>query len=325
MPRSIKNNVNSRGGLEKICIVALFLYTLHSSGFNLHSFSTIRILFHNSTNHTSATMTPPITKKDSQKEHEHDDDVIVSATTSSKVKRLLWSETAEGLGNVMGNIRSTWYGDEAVFYSREEERLRKYIPPFQYGLAATVFLFLNFRVTGNPGFQKLRQNVWQRVRPSSSSTTSPTTGIPPPQQGYLETKRKTQVEEALKSMKFLTDFLISLSVGTSGTLFLLEAKKEDMRIDYEDGPLIPGRSILADDMCPGMLKLYQTDPSIRQVLEDNERKKEQRKWEQSDHNLVTFSTFIHNCTKREDYESKIRKEQGKSENDPISIPHTGLR
>lgn len=304
---------------------SIFIYTSFlriQSSFILHNSNFISHI----TNHTSATMTPPITKKDSQKEHEHDDDVIVSATTISKVKRLLWSETAEGLGNVMGNIRSTWYGDEAVFYTREEERLRKYIPPFQYGLAATVFLFLNFRVTGNPGFQKWRQNVWQRIRPSSSSTTSPTTGIPPPQQqGYLETKRKTQVEEALKSMKFLTDFLISLSVGTSGTLFLLEAKKEDMRIDYEDGPLIPGRSILADDMCPGMLKLYQTDPSIRQVLEDNERKKEQRKWEQSDHNLVTFSTFIHNCTKREDYESKIRKEQGKSENDPISIPHTGLR
>jgi hypothetical protein len=278
-------------------------------------------------------MTPPITKQDRQKEHEYDDDVIVSATTISKVKRLLWSETAEGLGNVMGNIRSTWYGDEAVFYTREEERLRKYIPPFQYGLAATVFLFMNFRVTGNPGFQKWRRHVWQRIRPSSSSRTSSSTtntaqsGISQQQQGmgYLETKRRNQVEEALKSMKFLTDFLISLSVGTSGTLFLLEAKKEEMRIDYENGPLIPGRSILADDMCPGMLKLYQTDPSIRQVLEDNERRKEQRKWEQSDHNLVTFSTFIHNCTKREDYESKIRKEQGKSENDPILIPHTGLR
>jgi hypothetical protein len=278
-------------------------------------------------------MTPPITEKDRQQDP---DDVIVSAATISKVKRLLWSETAEGLGNVLGNIRSTWYGDEAVFYTREEERLRKYIPPFQYGLAATVFLFLNFRVTGNPGFQKWRQNVWQRIRPSSSSSSTTTntatqSGIPQQQQqqqqgmGYLETKRRTQVEEALKSMKFLTDFLISLSVGTSGTLFLLEAKKEDMRKDYENGPLIPGRSIIADDMCPGMLKLYRTDPSIRQVLEDNERKKEQRKWEQSDPNLVTFSTFIHNCTKREDYESKIRKEQGKSENDPILIPHTGLR
>lgn len=279
-------------------------------------------------------MTLPISQNiDSQQQDEQllqqDQDVVISASVISKVKSLLWYETAEGFGNVLGNIRSSWYGVEGVFYTREKERLRKYMPPFQYGLASSVFLFLNFRAISNPVFQKWRKNVWQRIRPSS--TTNNTTGASQQQQqqqhgiGYLQKKREIRTEEGLKSMKVITDLLVSLSVGFSGTLFLLEAKKEDIRIDYEEAPLVAGRSLIADEICPGMLKLHRSNPSIRQVLEDTKLKKEQRKWEQSDPSIVTFETFLQNCKKRSDYESKIRKEQRKSEKFPILIPHTGLR
>mmetsp|Transcript_49338 Transcript_49338/g.55139 ORF Transcript_49338/g.55139 Transcript_49338/m.55139 type:complete len:281 (-) Transcript_49338:21-863(-) len=259
------------------------------------------------------------------------DQDVISASVISKVKRLLWYETGEGFGNVLGNIRSSWYGVEGVFYTREEERLKKYLPPFQYGLASSVFLFLNFRAISNPIFQRWRKIVLQRIRTSSSinNTTSLSASQQHQQQqhgiGYLQKKQKLQMEEGLKSMKVITDLLVSLSVGFSGTLFLLEAKREDMRIDYEEAPLIAGRSLIADEMCPGMLKLHRSNPSIRLVLEDTTWKKEQRKWEQLDLSLVTFETFIQNCKKRSDYESKIRKEQRKSENFPVLIPHTGLR
>jgi len=276
-------------------------------------------------------ISPNIDREQQDEKLPQRDQDVISASVISKVKSLLWYETGVGFGNILGNIRSSWYGVEGVFYTREEERLKKYLSPFQYGLASSVFLFLNFRAISNPIFQRWRKIVLQRIRLSLS--TNNTTSLSASQQqqqqqhgiGYLQKKQKLQMEEGLKSMKVITDLLVSLSVGFSGTLFLLEAKKEDIRIDYEEAPLITGRSLIADEMCPGMLKLHRSNPSIRLVLEDTKWKKEQRRWEQSDLSLVTFETFIQNCRKRSDYESKIRKEQRKSEKFPVLIPHTGLR
>ena len=263
----------------------------------------------------------------------------LSADVVSTVKRRLWEETAQGLGDVVGDLRGAWYtGNDTVFYSRERERLRKYIPPFQYGLAASVFLFVTFRVTGNPGFQKWRKGVWQQYfRPAVSFAKQ---APPPPKQqqqpppakaGYLETKRKSDVEKVLKSMKVLTDFFISLTVGTSGMLFLLEAKcGEDLRKDYEEAPLVAGRSLVADKMCPGMMELYGSDPRVRRVLAGNEEDERDRKWQErgmGDANLATFSRFLANCQKRADHEWRLRKERKGvgSENDPVLIPYTGVQ
>mmetsp|Transcript_31605 Transcript_31605/g.52746 ORF Transcript_31605/g.52746 Transcript_31605/m.52746 type:complete len:258 (-) Transcript_31605:258-1031(-) len=242
--------------------------------------------------------------------------IVISANEISQAKRSLWDETAKGLGNVIGNINDAWYGEQAVYYTRERERLEKYIPPFRYGASATLFLFFSFRVTGNPNFQRWRRGIWERLRPTKLETAPPQKHQTPATapMGYLETKRKTEVEQALKSMKFLTDFLVSLSVGTSGTLFLLESKKDDIRIDYEESPLVPGRSVVADEMCPGMLQLYQNHSSVRHILVQG----------QHDPNLATVATFVKNCQKRANYESKIRQEQGKSEDEPIIVPYTGL-
>mmetsp|Transcript_10642 Transcript_10642/g.21047 ORF Transcript_10642/g.21047 Transcript_10642/m.21047 type:complete len:311 (-) Transcript_10642:263-1195(-) len=282
-------------------------------------------------------------------------DVVVVV---SNVKRRLWEETVDGLGNIVGNLRAAWYtGDETVFYKREEQRLNKYIPPFQYGLAAFAFVFVNFRVTGNPGFQNWRKAIWERIQPTPSFKTKsetmskasqqqrrqqqrqrqepklhPSIHKSPPTMGYLETKRKNEVEKALKSMKYLTDFLVSLSIGTSGALFLLEAKcGKDLRSDFEEAPLVAGRSLVADEMCPGMLELYRSDPRLRKVFEDNSNH-QHRAWEAStfDPNLQTFSTFINNCKKRKDHESRLQKEQQQQQGNQLKsgaivIPYTGVQ
>jgi hypothetical protein len=265
-------------------------------------------------------------------------EAALSSELVSEVKRRLWEETAQGLGNVVGNLREAWYtGSDAVFYSREEERLNKYIPPFRYGLVASVFLFVNFRVTGNPRFQDWRKGIWKRIRPTTPPKKAPPTPStplkPPPTGGYLETKRRTDVEKALKSMKLLTDFLISLTVGTSGTLFLLEANcGKDIRPDYESAPLVAGRSLVAEEMCPGMLELHRSDSAVRRALDghakddsvEGQRKSESRS---SDPNLATFATFVKNCQKRADHEARLRHERHgvRSGNNRVLIPHTGVR
>ncbi|KAL3931250.1 MAG: hypothetical protein SGARI_004257 [Bacillariaceae sp.] len=130
--------------------------------------------------------------------------------------------------------------------------------------------------------------------------------------GYLENKRVTERERALQSMKLLTDFFVSISVGVSGALFLLEAKKKDMRKDYEQAPLVAGRSVVADEMCPSLLELYRNNASVRRALEENEGDPEHH-----DVNLASFAKFIENCEKRADCESRIRSERGISKFEPV--------
>jgi hypothetical protein len=261
------------------------------------------------------------------------DDRIVAAAKSA-----LWDALAQGVANVIANMNSSWYGTHAVYYSREKEALeRKYVPPFQCGVAATLALFVGFRVTGNPGFQTWRRSAWQRYMVGPPKST-PTNNVPsavhdlgvgksatqrlrapaPPSMGYLERTRQAEVERALKSMKFLTDFLVSLSVGTSGTLFLLEAKKDTMRRDLEDAPLVPGKSLVADQLCPGLLQLSRGDSSVEQALTLPTARI------QEDPMLTTFVTLIGNCRKRADYEDRTRKEEGREKDALILVPHTGL-
>lgn len=234
------------------------------------------------------------------------------------------------------HARGAWYGEESVFYTRERERLGSYLPPFYYGMAAAAFLFVGFRIAGFSRVQEWqRRSMWNRwwksmkskqsVNQTGTAKTASTANVstptqPGPGMGYLETKRIREREQALQSMKVITDFLVSVSVGFSGTLFLLEAKRHQLRFDYEEAPLVPGRSVVAEHMCPGMLTLYQDDLSVQQVLRRNETSATALK----DHNLTSFAVFLQNCQKRHDIEQRIRIEQRKSQHEPVVVPYRGL-
>jgi hypothetical protein len=272
-------------------------------------------------------------------------------TAAVEAKRAFWDETAKGIANVLTNVGSTWYnnattttttnnGDTnnnmtaAVYYSRERQNLEKYITPFQYGLGATVFLFLNFRITGSQRFQRWSQE-WMRMRkanrgpPKTPSSSSSPHQQPHQQQhqqqqlGYLESKRQREVQAALSSMKVITDLLISVSVGTSGALFILEAEKDTMRQDFEEAPLVAGRSVVADQVCSEMIAIANQYPKANSVFlkrDDTTTTTD----DDADPTMKTFAKFVSNCRLRQDYEAKARIRQGKAKNEPIIIPHPGL-
>jgi len=199
-----------------------------------------------------------------------------------------WDETARGLARVVANLNSTWYGKRAVYYSREKEALEsKYIKPFQYGAVTTVLLFFSLRLTGSRAFIQWR-NSW-RSNPKN-------TAQPVQIKGYLEQERQQRVNQALNSVKVLSDILISISVATSCTLFaLLQTSPDEMKQDLAQAPLQTGQSIVGEEFCPELTY----SPTMPSFLKET----------------------YHNCQKRKEMESRLQSQQQLSPQAPVVIPY----
>ncbi len=242
-------------------------------------------------------------------------------TESGSFSYRCWEEAIKGISNVLSDLRGTWYATDTkdrLAYQRERQSLEKYVTPFKYGVGAAAFLFFNFRITGNPRFQAWRNEMvaaWRRKmeqRPlegkmpinGKSQFQSKHIHLP---MGYLEAKRERDVKAAFASMRLITDVLVSFSVGTSGTLFLLNAKQDTLRRDFEESPLVTGRSVVADQMCEPFRNLFHDAKGM-----------------DMDPNTVTFSKFANNCNHRYNLEKQIRKTLCLSDNIPVTLPYLGL-
>jgi hypothetical protein len=241
--------------------------------------------------------------------------MTVSETSNCKYSSLsddYWDETAKGIANCFMVLRTTWYAAPPQ-YQWERHQLEKYVTPLNYGAGAAIFLFLTFRVTGSPRFQVWRQN-WISPRPQNTSLLSSKRLPLEPPKGYLESKREREVQAALSSMRSITDLLVSVSAGTSGTLLLLQAHQHTMKQDFEQAPLVSGRSVVADEMCTPFLRiaeLHKTDTAVNAIDNDHPY-------------LRTFATFTENCRRRRQLENRIRTERKIAEDTPVLIPYLAL-
>lgn len=124
------------------------------------------------------------------------------------------------------------------------------------------------------------------------------------------------MERALNSMKLLTDLLVSISVGISGIIFMLvEGNRDNLRQDFEEAPLVAGRSVVAEQMCPELLKIVSLMQQESQETHDAAAK---------DPNLATLLTFVSNCRKRADYEDRVRRERGLPDGATVMVPYSGI-
>jgi len=249
---------------------------------------------------------------------------------SSKLSQDCWEEVTKGIANCLINLNATWYGESQGQYQWERRQLEKYVSPLNYGAGSALFLFLTFRVAGTPGFQAWRNRMitkWQgykdthltfppdRLRSNLPKSQSPSKSHPP--MGYLELKRDRDVQAALSSMRIITDLLVSVSTGISGSLLLVQAHQGSMRKDFEQSPLISGRSVVAEEVCTPFLEIAETYKAhLVEPANDDDIQK--------DPNLRSFMKFAENCRRRRDMEARIRKEQGLNEDNPVSVPFLTL-
>ena len=67
--------------------------------------------------------------------------------------------------------------------------------------------------------------------------------------------QKDLMNQALSIPK---DLLLSIAIGVSATALLLDWKQ--IQQDLQRVPGLPGRSVLAESMCPQVLELYNNTP-----------------------------------------------------------------
>lgn len=249
-----------------------------------------------------------------------------------------WEETARGLADVLMHLNETWYSKDvttAVLYSNERSNLEaKYIKPLQYGAMASLFLFLNFRITGSSSFQSWRKNFarqWTRHNHNPEKSKPPQPSQPTKSQettkqygpGYLHSKRQRDIQEAMESMRIISDLLVSVSVGVSGALFMLHGKSENMREDWETAPLVQGKSVVAQHVCPSMIRLGP--PSFPRGGEEKTGIVDPMFAAKDYSNHEMFSRVVSNCQKRKIMEDSIRKQKGLAATTSVYVPFPGVR
>ena len=221
-----------------------------------------------------------------------------------------WAVVTGGVFDFLVNSWSVWHGKDSNFYRQEKDNLQKYVKPVYIGVGTGIFVFANFRVTGSRGFQAWRKQWQSQVKghaPDLKTTQQQDTHW----MSHLERQRNDKEKAALQSVKLLTDLLVSLSVGTSASLLLLDAEKQTLRKDFEDGPRVCGRSLFADSICPGMINVAEKYPLNSQAYTNRV-------------NLQTFSKVVSNCRLRGRAENKVRERFGKHRGEPVSVPYPGL-
>ena len=114
--------------------------------------------------------------------------------------------------------------------------------------------------------------------------------------GYLEAQRTRRIQEALSSMQWVTDILVSASVGSSVSLWLLLHQQKDVTC-WEEAPLVAGKSVIAEEMCPLVLEW----------LKQKKKHSPSSSFYEADH--PSLQRFAENCRRRSDFLSQRRKQQ----------------
>ena len=251
-----------------------------------------------------------------------------AARESAKTK--CWNVLFEKWPTIREACHEHWNGPDAFDSLFEKSVLREHIEVFEHGAIMSVVIFGALRVTAHPKFHPFVDKYVMpviRLTPKKKKVPKPKTAknfnndnmkAPKSVHGhngrqfksYLEHKRDTHVEKIHEAAAAPHDILVATIVGLSATCFFM--RPQQMRLDFEEAPLSPGRSFLSEHMCDDFIKIYQeTDP---QVFQNNVAE------HHPDANLKSFEKFALHCILRSAYVNK-RIEAG--EDKALVLPVNG--
>jgi hypothetical protein len=217
----------------------------------------------------------------------------------------------------------------------ERTIIREHVEVFEHGALMSIVVFGALRLTGHPKFQPFAEKyviplfrLWPTMKSKTPVPTntkieaapSANKAIPKKQpryaqhhssrerpKSYLEVKRDQHLERVNEAADAPYDLFVSTLVGISATIFFF--RPAQLRLDFEEAPLMPGRSYWCEHMCDDFVRIYQsTDPKVFQLLPGE------------DANLESFQKFALHCILRSAY---IQKRRATGEAKPEVLPTSG--
>ena len=216
-----------------------------------------------------------------------------------------WSATKEGATRLLDEAPE-WRGPDARFYRREAAMFMEHVTPLYWGLAAGSFLFVTFRVSGSKRFQ-LYRDAYLYGKPMPTTTASNNDPTKQQWKSLLERQTEEKAELANELTRLPFDIFISIMGGCSSVLLL--SKPDKIERDFVAVPLVPGKSLISNTMCPPIQEVYvRQDPLV---------------FDGSDVGLLkTFQGFAENCRIRSEY---IQQQTQRGAPRPDVIPYPGLQ
>lgn len=144
--------------------------------------------------------------------------------------------------------------------------------------------------------------------PLQSSTTT--------QQQQQQQSQQIGAGRLFNALSWMIDASVSLYVATAVSL----RNREEMMEQFSQLPLLEGKSMVADTICPTLIREYQhivvQESQQQNAIIDFERPQTRR--------LQIMKDFVRNCRLRAAYEHQLRQQQGLSPTQAVPIPPPGV-
>ena len=191
---------------------------------------------------------------------------IALITNKDVARSKFWSVASTSFNSFMQDASKLWKGPLAEReYAMEQAMVKRNCIPLFWGIGSALAVFVTFRVTGS---QRYRQFLMRRRG----------------QTILLEDPKK---EGMSRLMSLPTDLMLSLVIGFSAMLFNI--KPDQLQNDFEQAPLMEGKSLIAKHFCGDMTSLYRKIDKA--VIEEGVQ--------QQENTLEALSTFVSNCQLRD--------------------------
>ena len=239
-----------------------------------------------------------------------DDELLTRARNS------FWKCAKEGFYQLVDHAPTAWKGRDARFYRAEKQLIVKHVEPFYWGGVVTLFLFATFRISGSRFYQQFRTSYLSTISAKRVGTPPGGGAASSGWTSHLEEKAAERQHLFRDSIQLPVDVLLSVMLGASSILWLSKPKQQ-LAQDFATSPLLPGKSLIHEHVCPIFV---QAQAPFAHVMQDSNTSR-MRDDDGDATVLHTFATFCQNCQLR----SRVIEERRANEARPNVIPYPGIK
>lgn len=222
--------------------------------------------------------------------------------SSSTDVSAIWSAFWKGCSRLLlKEAPQAWNGPDQARFRSEREKILTHLKPIGMGLVTTAFCFASFRISGSRWWIKVRENYFRlSITEAPSSVSTP--NLP---KGHLAREAESKQEKIRDLVQVPLDFMLSVLLGSSAFFILFDSEK--LQDDLIQIPLLPGRSLVHQCVCPDVVRAVREHHNDLNIDEETQR---------------FFKQFAENCQKRSRY---LEQRHQFGIPSPELVPYPGLQ